>query len=285
MIEENALNIFTDGSSYSHPRTGGVGILYVTIGSDGNEIITEGHSFGYKSATNNQMELQACVAALDDASHYFDLSAFQKIIIFTDSQYVTENYFNALAFWSRNKWKNRDGKAVANPKIWKALIKAAKKTGKRVEFKWVKGHSKNVHNKAVDKMAKKSAKGALRGPLSSVSVRRKFSAKSVEVGSVKMLGQRILIRIISTEYMNAARVYRCKFEVMSKRSPYFENVDFICSREVVKDGHTYGVKLNADQKNPMIAKVLRHTLLKKKPRSLTNHGNIQGNIKAEPQER
>jgi hypothetical protein len=36
-LDDRDLNIYTDGSSYSGPRRGGVGILFVTVDDEGNE--------------------------------------------------------------------------------------------------------------------------------------------------------------------------------------------------------------------------------------------------------
>lgn len=67
MVYENALNIYTDGSSYSRPRRGGIGIRYITIDEFGNEEIDDHAPPGYKEATNNEMELMACIKALEGA--------------------------------------------------------------------------------------------------------------------------------------------------------------------------------------------------------------------------
>ncbi|GAH59897.1 unnamed protein product, partial [marine sediment metagenome] len=37
MIIDNAINIYADGSSFSHPRVGGIGIRLVIINSLGQE--------------------------------------------------------------------------------------------------------------------------------------------------------------------------------------------------------------------------------------------------------
>jgi ribonuclease HI len=57
-------------------------------------------------------------------------------------------------------------------------------------MKWVKGHRNSQHNKAVDKLAKRSAQQRTGRRLSIVKVRRKVSEQAVERGSVQMLGQR-----------------------------------------------------------------------------------------------
>ena len=258
MTKEDALNIYTDGSSLSGPRRGGVGIRFITVNEDGDEVITDIPTTGYKGATNNQMELLACVVALKEARQNFNLSAFNSIEIFTDSQYVARNYKTAMFEWAANGWKNREGRPVANADVWKDLVKLIRKTSPlRVNVQWVKGHAKDQHNKAVDKLAKKSAKSILNAPLTVVEVRRKHTHKSVEVGSVEMKGQRLRIRVLTSEYMRVQRVIKYKYEVLAKRSKYFGNVDIIFSREDLRAGHHYEVVVNKNSANPTIIRVLR----------------------------
>lgn len=258
MTVEDALNIYTDGSSFSRPRVGGIGIRFITINRLGDEVVEDVELPGYKGATNNQMELYACIAALKEAREYRDLASVNSIAIHTDSRYVVDNYKNAMFEWSGKRWRNRDGRPVANADLWKELIKLIKKCWPlRVNCYWVKGHSKDEHNKAADKLARKSAKNPLHGPLTVVNVRRKTTAKSVEIGSVEMRRQRLAVRIITSEYLRTQRIHKYKYEVISKGSRYFGNVDVIFSNESLKAGHHYEVSVNKNTANPMINKVLQ----------------------------
>lgn len=135
--------------------------------------------------------------------------------------------------------------------------------GLKVEFKWIKGYAKNQHNKAVDKAAKFSANHVFHPPLSQVSVRRKFTDKIMESGSVKMMGQRLTVRIITVEFMVKAKLWRCKYEVRSKTSEFFGNVDIACAENLLRDGHCYKVRFNTDFKNPMFEKVFGEIECKK----------------------
>jgi ribonuclease HI len=81
-IVEDAINIFTDGSSYSGPRKGGMGILFVVINIDGHEESFEHVPQGHKGANNQQMELQACVEAFDHLLSKYSpvsLSDYRKV--------------------------------------------------------------------------------------------------------------------------------------------------------------------------------------------------------------
>lgn len=129
--------------------------------------------------------------------------------------------------------------------------------GRRAEFKWVKGHKSSAHNKAVDKIAKMSAKSVLQPPLTVTSVRRKITAKLVERGCVQLTGQRLTIRIITDEYLRVQRVYKYKYEVVSRASPFRSLVDIAFSDQLMRAGHTYYVLMGTDTTTPRIEKVYR----------------------------
>ncbi len=259
-LDETALNIFTDGSSFSNPRKGGVGVRFITVGDDGNEKVYDYTPLGYKGATNNQMELQAMIDALSllmSRNPPVDPTGYPRIVIYTDSMYISENIQSAIYTWSRNGWTNKSGGPILNAELWKELLRLMVKIKIRVEIKWVKAHKLSVHNKAVDKLAKISAKTDSKRRISVVDVRRKKSTKTSEVGSINPTGQLLIIRIVQDELMKLHKIYRYRYEVMSKASPYYQNVDFATSSISMAAGHTYAVRLNDDPKNPQIVKVFR----------------------------
>ena len=278
-IVENAINIFTDGSSYSGPRKGGMGILFVVINDEGHEETLEHMPLGHKGANNQQMELQACVEAFDFLlSKYSSLSLgeYRRIIVNTDSMYLKENFNRAKYEWPKSKWLKRDGSPVENAEIWKNLVKRSQKLGKPVDIHWVKGHKSSVGNKAADKMAKRSAKGPLRPPLTVVSVRRKTTDKSVQRGSVILSGQRLSVRIIVTERLNVQKVWKYKYEVLSKSSLFHGNIDLAFSQLQLRDGHSYFVLMNDDTKNPRILKCYREVML----RGIPQPGKAKSDLKS-----
>lgn len=266
MTDEDVLNIYTDGSSLGRPRVGGIGIRFVQIDSSGEEQVRDIEMPGFRNATNNQMELCACITALKKAIKLELPPTLRKIVVHTDSQYVVNNYMSAMFKWPKTRWRTRHNRPILNAELWKDLVKCIKKMGRRVEFLWVRGHAKSIHNKAVDRLARKSARNAQNKPLSVVHVRRKLTPKSVEIGSVAMLGQKMSIRIITTEYLKVQRMWKCKYEVVSKRSRFRGNVDIIFSDpdSLLKAGHSYYVKVNSDSANPTIEKVFREIAAKRK---------------------
>lgn len=253
------LNIYTDGSSYQSPRAGGIGMRFVSINSSGEETIKDFPSCSrYLGATNNQMELQACINALKEVFKQ-SVDNYSDIIIYTDSSYVVDNYKRSIYQWSKNKWQKKSNAPVLNAEQWKELnrliIKIYNKNRIIVEIKWVKGHSKNPHNKVVDKAAKKSAKKVSKKRISTTKVRRKkFKDISVNIGCVIMQGQRISIYIVDGEYLKMQKIYRYRYQVVSKNSQFYKFTDFIYSKNLLSAGHSYYVRFNKDNKNPQIIK-------------------------------
>jgi ribonuclease HI len=259
MIQEDALNIFTDGSCLPSPRRGGVGIHFVTVNEVGDEVIENLSVPGYRGETNNRMELQACITSLEASLHRDLPSKIRRVIISSDSTYVIIHYKSAMFRWPHTKWMRTNGEPVLNADLWKKLVRLILKLQRlrlRVEFHWVKGHAKDPHNKAADKLAKQSAKNASNPPMAVVKVRRKKTQKSLEQGSVKMHGQRILIRVITDEYLKIQKINRYRYEVISPTSKYFGNVDIALSGLLLSAGHTYEVTFNKNQNNPRITRLI-----------------------------
>jgi len=209
------------------------------------------------------MELQSCILGLKEATKLDLPPNVTRVVIQSDSSYVVDNYKKAMFEWPNTRWLTRSGRPVLNVDRWKELIKCIQKVRMPFEIKWVKGHSKSKYNKLADKLARQSALGAFKAPLTHVSVRRKTTDKSVDVGSIKMTGQRMTIRIITSEKLKVQKVWKYMYEVMSKHSRFRGNVDIIFSEHFLSTGHTYYVRVNSDIRNPRIKKVFREIKTKK----------------------
>jgi ribonuclease HI len=267
MIKSNALNIYTDGSAYSHPRMGGIGIRFIKVDDLGNETREDSELRGYQGATNIQMELQAVIMALKKAREDYLIPESRIIYVFTDCQYVSNNYINAMFVWPKKKWMGIYNQPIEHAKLWKELIKEIRKVGARVYIEWVKGHNNDEDNKAVDRMAKRSAKNAYNKPLAYISVRRKKTRKSIKKGCVGIEGQRITIRMFTCQELSEQRLWKYNYEVVSKNSKYFGLSDKIVSDILLKDGHTYYVKFNKEQNNPRIMKLYKEVINEKSNRA------------------
>lgn len=261
-IDDEALTIYTDGSSYQGPRRGGVGILFVTVDDSGHERVDEYALPGYAGATNNQMELKACIEALKALVTRrvpLDPVDYKKVVIRTDSMYVTDNIYAARYVWPSNRWMTRDGNPVLNAELWKDLVRVVNRAHKRVEFAWIKGHKRDLHNRGADRLAKQSAKVQTGQSVSIVKVRRKRSTRSVEVGCVQMRGQRATIRIITDEYLPQQRMNKYMYEVVSRRSEFRGCVDVIFSDSSIylSAGHAYFVRFNEETRAPRVVACYR----------------------------
>lgn len=256
-LDEKAINVFTDGSSKPKPRRGGVGFRFVTVAEDGWPEVWDSDLPGYLGATNNAMELQACVLALQKLSGRrppVDLSRFNKIVIYTDSKYVHDHLPVARRQWSKQGWHRSSGPPVLNAKLWKELLALVdRRAPLRVFFQWVPGKS-SEHTKAVDNLAKASADRPAARPLSGSSVARKLTSKSVAVGSVPMLGQLLDIRIVTGDYLPLQRCSRYRYEVIA--GDLEGEMDFATSDLHLRRNFHYRVQMNDDQANPRIEAVV-----------------------------
>jgi ribonuclease HI len=259
--EENALNIYTDGSMLPRPRRGGAGILFVLVDSAGNEEQLDEVLSGFAGATQNQMELEAPIQALKMVTGRhppFEPSRYRKIVIKTDATYVANNFGTAAAVWSRNGWMTRDGKPVDNAPQWKELVRLAalsSKQGKRVSVVRVPG-KRSPRTKAADKLAKTSARGASGRQFKPAEVRRKRTDQPIEIGGVEMRGQTMTIHIFKTEYQALHRLSKYWYSVMSEDSPYHRRASVIYSELHHLRRRVYRVRVNDDTDNPRIVEEL-----------------------------
>jgi ribonuclease HI len=258
VTDHNALTIYTDGSASHGPRKGGVGYLMVYPTADGTgEVQIVSDEQGYKDATNNEMELMAAVLALERVPELDLPPRVNRVIVKTDSLYLRDNFGRAAFQWSKNKWHNVDGVPMANAEIWKRLIKARKAIKKNVEFQWVKGHAKDPLNITVDQLAKMSRNKLLKPALKYTDVRRKISNKKTKVGSVIIDGQTMKIRIITCQWQKTQKIFKLRYEVLSKERDDFNCVDYVFSKIPLRTGHSYLVEMNDSPNNPRVAQIIR----------------------------
>lgn len=256
MLRKNTLYIYTDGSSLPKPRRGGIGIRYVYLDENEEEHRIDLEEYGNQSGTNNQMELKAVIYGLKNL-HQQDIPIKYNLIeVRTDSQYITNNLNYAKYSWPKSQWKNKFGKPIENASLWKELVSQIVKAYCQVQINWFKGKS-DIDTNAVDKAAKLSARSILSPPIVPIKVRRKKSPLKTKRGWIDMKGQKIKIRIITEWYMKLSKLSKYRYEVLSKRSNFFNCVDIIYSElHHLKAGHNYLVTFNKDSNNPRILKLL-----------------------------
>jgi ribonuclease HI len=71
----------------------------------------------YDLASNNVKEIRAVIGALRV------LPTGMKILVSTGSNHVKMGIMEWIQHWQQNGWKNSHGKTVANPALWRALLK------------------------------------------------------------------------------------------------------------------------------------------------------------------
>lgn len=140
------VEIFTDGACKGNPGPGGWGAI-IRYGNHEKEI-----SGGDPDTTNNRMELQAAINALNI------LIEPCKVALHTDSKYVCEGITKWVKGWQRNGWKNASKQPVRNADLWHDLIEASSRHD--IEWRWVKGHAGHEGNERADKLASDAANAA-----------------------------------------------------------------------------------------------------------------------------
>ncbi len=243
----------------SGPRRGGAGLIFIVLDDRGVEQQVEHVLPGFAGATQNQMELEAVIQGLKVATGRhppFDPSSYRKIVVKTDATYVAENYGTARAVWSGNGWVTNQGKPADNAKQWKELVRLtalAHKQAKPVTIERVPG-KKSPRTKAVDKLAKRSAKAGTTRQLTPSEVRRKHSDQPIEIGSVVMDGQLMTIHIFKSEYQPVHKLSKYWYTVESKASPYYKRASVIYSELHQFRRRSYRVRVNHNTENPRIIK-------------------------------
>lgn len=142
-MQQNKIEIYTDGASRGNPGPGGYGVILIW-GKVRKEL-----SQGYRRTTNNRMELLAVIAALE-ALKKTDL----ELVIHSDSNYVVKAVMEG---WL-NKWIQTDFKGgIKNKDLWMRYYSLSK--NHKIRFVWVKGHAENALNNRCDQLATEAADG------------------------------------------------------------------------------------------------------------------------------
>ncbi len=140
MINPPHVIIYTDGACSGNPGPGGWGVL-LKFGRHEKEL-----SGGATETTNNRMELQAAVEALQA------LKKNCQVDFYTDSEYVRRGITEWIKNWKRRGWKTAGKKPVKNQDLWRALDAAAQTH--QINWYWVKGHAGHPENERVDELAR-----------------------------------------------------------------------------------------------------------------------------------
>ncbi|MEG3971834.1 ribonuclease HI [Microcoleus sp. T2B6] len=136
-------SLYTDGACSGNPGPGGWGA--VVCFADG-----KCHELGGADpqTTNNRMEMQAAVAALE----FFARSGqTEPVTVYTDSEYVKNGITKWIQGWKNKGWKTSTGKDVVNQDLWHLLDKL---NSRQIQWEHVRGHSGDFYNDRCDEIAR-----------------------------------------------------------------------------------------------------------------------------------
>ncbi|NJM69015.1 MAG: ribonuclease HI [Scytonema sp. RU_4_4] len=141
-------SIYTDGACTGNPGPGGWGV--VVYFSDGST-----HEMGGVSprTTNNKMEMQAAIAALQ---FFKDSAQTEPITLHSDSEYLINSVTKWMKGWKKRGWKKADGNPVLNQDLLEILDDLS---SPQVKWEHVRGHAGNIGNERCDAIARAFANG------------------------------------------------------------------------------------------------------------------------------
>lgn len=257
MLDPRAIHIYTDGSCYKNPggESGCAAIVYFPehLNQPDEQIL----DFGCAESSINRMELMACLEALRWIWSNGPWRDVSRVLIVTDSQYITQNIIRAPG-WKKMGWRNVSGEPKFNDDLWDKLLKARAKTaraGIRVDFIWQRG-KKTPIGKQVDEAAKTAAK---RGGIDIDTGYRPGSVtRSMVKGGVALrfpaANQILAIRPYAKKVMGT-KENRISFNIFDEASQtyaskFYAFADVVLSAELHK-GNGHRVRFNADPRYPI----------------------------------
>ena len=131
--------VYTDGACDPNPGRGGWAAI---LRSGSHEKQLKGAA---AHTTNNRMELQAVIAALEV------LREPCHVELHTDSEYVHRGVTRYLAQWKARGWVTSNKRDVANRDLWERLDRALQRH--QINWQWVRGHAGDPLNERVDRLA------------------------------------------------------------------------------------------------------------------------------------
>jgi ribonuclease HI len=140
--EGDRVEIHTDGACSGNPGPGGWGAVLVW-----RERVRELSGFAPQT-TNNRMELQAAIEALEA------LRRPMRVRLVTDSNYLRHGITEWLPAWKARGWRTADKKPVKNQDLWQRLEAALARH--EVEWSWIRGHAGDPGNERADQLAREA---------------------------------------------------------------------------------------------------------------------------------
>ena len=162
------VTIHTDGACEGNPGPGG----WAAVLRHGERV--KELAGAEAATTNNRMELQAAIGALQA------LKEPCAVELFTDSEYLRDGITSWIKGWKVRGWMTKEKKPVKNDDLWRALDTLTSRH--RVEWRWLKGHAGHQDNERCDVLARAEVQ-RLRAQHSSAHLRtmlEEFKARQSE---------------------------------------------------------------------------------------------------------
>jgi ribonuclease HI len=140
MPELDEVTIYTDGASSGNPGPGGYGVVLLC------QKYRKELSGGFKTTTNNRMELLAVITGLGA------LKRRCRVTVVSDSKYVVNAVEKKwIEKWKRLGWRRGPKDTLLNSDLWKQLDGFL--DAHDICFKWVPGHRGYRENERCDELA------------------------------------------------------------------------------------------------------------------------------------
>lgn len=133
------VTIHTDGGCHGNPGPGGWAAI-LRFGEHCKEIVGSD-----PATTNNRMELQAAIGALEA------LKQPCEVEFFTDSEYLRNGITKWIWAWKQRGWLTTSKAAVKNEDLWRQLDALVSKH--KIQWCWVRGHNGDALNERCDQLA------------------------------------------------------------------------------------------------------------------------------------
>lgn len=146
--DNDGTHVYTDGGCFNNGKKGaqaGVGVFW---GKNDPDNVSESLS---GRQTNNRAEIHAAICAVKGAKK----KGIENLVLHTDSQFLINGITSWIKKWKKNGWVLSTGNPVINKEDFEELDSAVQ--GINIKWVYVKGHSGDPGNEAVDLLAKSGA--------------------------------------------------------------------------------------------------------------------------------
>jgi ribonuclease HI len=151
--KEKIISIYIDGATPNNKMsklkniTGGIGV-YIEYPDGKTESISE----SVINSTNNKAELTALNVCMNKIKE-IPKKKYNKIVIYSDSQYVIKSTTEWYKKWKVNSWKKADGKEVEHKELIKEITDKLE-SYKNISIKYIQAHVGIKGNEMADSLAK-----------------------------------------------------------------------------------------------------------------------------------